>query len=1074
MTQPPLPQCPDDETLAAWVDGRLSKAETAVLIEHASTCEECLPMIDAANETFHAEAVAAPVRMWTGRRRWLLAAAAVLMIALPASFLLVRSNRHDPVQELVDGAPRSVRASEARFSGGFAWAPYRGSMRASGTAVDREQMKLVGAAAEALDRAEHDPSAGAQRAAGVAMVLIDQAEEGMARLAAETKRSPRDAGAWSDLAAAQYAGALAGRTSLYPEALASADRALRIDPSLREGLFNRALVLERLGLRNQARAAWQSYLDHDSSSPWAAEAREHLGRLAATGAAVPFDTDRQRLETAAAAGDERMVGTLAGRHGERARAYAEVEYLGRWAEGLQKKDIAEATRWLTISRNIGAALAGISGESLLRDAVRTIDAADATRQQRIAEAHVVYRRGRIAFSRRDLSGGERDLRLAAAQFSAAGDPMSLAARSYAAGARLAQNDVVAARGELTALAAEVDAVRGYLSLAGQVRWELARCLIFDGDWNTAARVLAEAETLFRRAGEPINEATIAMMLADAWTAAGRPDDAWSARTRAFATFAGAGTIEQLQIAVDGAAADALRAGNPETARALIGVGESLARDAANDLLLADMLTRKSLLDAASDPKAAESAAAGATTAALRIPDPALRARYLADADLAMAAALVDSDAQRSSDLSSRALETYTANGLTGLVAEPYLVRARASLRLGDRAAAARDLGAGIDAVEQHPASAGGTVIGTGVLDAGSALFEEAIALDLDRNDVRSAFAHAERSRGVAAGTGALDELRGRLAGSGTAVVVSIVLPRELVLLAVTEGSVSASRRKMAREDVVAMAAHSDDSALHDLLIRPAATALASAHSVIIVPDKLLERVVYAALRDPATNRRLLERMSVATAGSATSLRTSPAPARRVTMTAIELPSGTTVRSAALPEAELELAEIGGLYGTVRQVSPDEVTAQAVEEYGAAADVVHIAGHTEENAATGGEALAAGSSAISWRTIAAMRGMAPVVVLSACNTLRRPDDPNRRALSLGGAFVAAGAQDVFGTLEPIGDRDARGLFFALHEQLARGVAAPEALRRVQLAQIGRPDGAWRRLALLTTIIHRNTD
>jgi CHAT domain-containing protein len=104
----------------------------------------------------------------------------------------------------------------------------------------------------------------------------------------------------------------------------------------------------------------------------------------------------------------------------------------------------------------------------------------------------------------------------------------------------------------------------------------------------------------------------------------------------------------------------------------------------------------------------------------------------------------------------------------------------------------------------------------------------------------------------------------------------------------------------------------------------------------------------------------------------------------------------------------------------------------------------------------------------------MRGMAPVVVLSACNTLRRPDDPNRRALSLGGAFVAAGAQDVFGTLEPIGDRDARGLFFALHEQLARGVAAPEALRRVQLAQIGRPDGAWRRLALLTTIIHRNTD
>ncbi|HEX6098131.1 MAG TPA: CHAT domain-containing protein [Thermoanaerobaculia bacterium] len=1071
MTHPSMSACPDDGTLAAWVEGRLAKSEIPALVAHASGCEKCIPLLDAANETFHAEtdaaAPAAP-RTWP---RWFLAAAALLLL-VPA-YLVFRSRSDRAVEELVALAPRSGRPVEARLTGGFAWAPYRGSMRATATAADREQMKLIGAAAEALDRAERDPSADAQRAAAVALVLIERSEEGIARLTAETKRSPRDAGAWSDLAAAQYAAARSGRTSLYPEALASAERALRLDPHLAEALFNRALILEQLGLGDLARRAWQTYLDNDASSPWAGEAREHLARLSARSGPPSYDADRPRLEQAAAAGDAALVASLVGVHAERARAYAEVEYLGRWAEGLQKNDAAEAARWLTVSRNIGLALARASGESLLRDAVQAIDAADPQRQQRIADAHLVYRRGRVAFSRRDLDAGERDLREAAARFAAAGDPMALAARSYAASARLARNDVLEARRELSALLVEADAGRGYLSLAGQVRWELARCLMFDADWSAAARILGEAESLFGRAGETFNQAMITVMLAAARTAAGRPDEAWSARTRAFATLAEAGKFEQLQSAVGAAAAEALRVGKPEAARALAGIGETLAREVSNDLLLADMLVRKSLLDSTSDPESAARAAADAATVALRIPDPALRARHVADADLAMAVALLDSDASRAREFASRALDTYTANAMTALIAEPCLVRARASVRLGDREAAARDLAAGIAAVEQHPVSVGGTTIGTGVLDAGRALFEEAIRLDLDRGDVASALGHAERSRGVPAEADALRELRARLAGSGTAVVVTIVLPRELVVLAATERGASASRHSVERDAVIALAAHGSDAALYDLLIRPAAAAVAGARALIVVPDPLLEAVPYAALADAATGRPLVERMSVAIAASTTSLRAAPAAMRRETLAAIELPSGIAARTAALPELKLELAGIGRLYREVRRVRPDGITGRVIEEEGAGADVLHIAGHTETDAPSGGEALAAGAGAISWRTITAMRGMAPVVVLSACNTLRRPEDPNRRALSLAGAFVAAGARDVAGTLAPIGDRDARELFFAFHEQLARGVAAPDALRHVQLARLHRGQ-AWRHVALLTSTIHRTTD
>jgi CHAT domain-containing protein len=291
-------------------------------------------------------------------------------------------------------------------------------------------------------------------------------------------------------------------------------------------------------------------------------------------------------------------------------------------------------------------------------------------------------------------------------------------------------------------------------------------------------------------------------------------------------------------------------------------------------------------------------------------------------------------------------------------------------------------------------------------------------------------------------------------------------------LTVTERDATSARRTIARADLASLAARDDDAsaaALYDLLIRPVSS-LTDARALIVVPDELLERVAFASLRDG--NRMLIERMPVAIATNATSLVSHAAAARPAIVTAVGLPSGAAAGLATLPEVELELTEIGRLYGTLRRVTPANTSARGVEESARGADVLHIAGHTEGEAATGDQALALAGGALSWRTIAAMHDMAPVVVLSACNTLRRSHDQDHRALSLAGAFVAAGAREVVGTLAPIGDADARALFLALHEQLARGVAVPDALRQVQLSYLQRPGGAWRRLELLTTVIHRS--
>jgi CHAT domain-containing protein/lipoprotein NlpI len=64
----------------------------------------------------------------------------------------------------------------------------------------------------------------------------------------------------------------------FAQALEYFNRALQINPSLPEALFNRALLYQHMQLP-QAKEAWRKYLEIDSTSPWATEARRNLELL---------------------------------------------------------------------------------------------------------------------------------------------------------------------------------------------------------------------------------------------------------------------------------------------------------------------------------------------------------------------------------------------------------------------------------------------------------------------------------------------------------------------------------------------------------------------------------------------------------------------------------------------------------------------------------------------------------------------------------------------------------------------------------------------------------------------------
>lgn len=1016
--------CLDPQTLAAFVDRALKRSELPPVLEHIEHCRTCMDAVKTANEVRREMTSPRPVSY-----RWLAAAAVVMAIAGAAPFVW-RTLQVAGTDRLVSLVPRDAREVEPRLTGGFPWAPYRGPRRSAGAGDEPQKMKLIGAAGEMVERADANPTPDAERAAGLGLVLVDRPGDAIARLRKAAESAPNDARAWSDLAAAEYAAALRlGRASLYPQALAHADRALRADANLSEALFNRGLILERLGLTIQAREAWDRYLRSDPSSPWAEEARHHLQQLPQSTSDLMFRRDQPRLESAAARGDLATVAELVGRYPQQCRTWAEVEYLGRWGEALQRGDESAAARELAIARAIGEVLQRTSGESLLHDACAAIETAPA----QLARAHVAYRRGRMTLARRATAEAEPDLRDAAALFAKAHSPMALVARYYAATARYELNDLAAARAELEKLRAEGAATPSYLAHAAQVRWELALCSMMDEDWTAASALVSEGADRFRRLGETSNLAFMQGLLATASINLGKADEGWALRAQSFAAQSAEGRGDRLAINVADAARGELRLGRLESARALLNIEEASHRAAGDEVQISNALVRESIIDATvGDAAGADQTAGDALVSAERVRDAGLRARAVADAKFAAGSAALQRNPAAARASLSEAIAHYRATEKTFYLPEALLLRGRASMRLGARGEALRDFEEGLAAADRHQP-------GTGVLDARRALFEEIVTLKLDGHDVGGAFSAAERT--------SIAALQQKLAGSDTAVLELLVLSRELVAFCVTANDASVARHPLG------VLPRNDDRALFDVLIRPSLPAIGASRRLIVVPDAALRDVAFAALLDARTNRYLVQTMSVAIAPGAASLERGP-PADVHTLVAVALPAGETNATVALAEEKSELADVTRLYRDAVTIDSDRASLDAVAAAAPRASVIHIAGHTQS-----GALLFAGGEAATSSRLAALKLAHPVVVLAACDTL-----------PLGGGLLSAGATDVIGTLEPVADNEARDFFRAVHRELSSGRDAAEALRRAQIEAIDADPLArrsvWRAVALLT--------
>lgn len=1034
---------PGAQMMAALVEGRLSRTETAEMTEHLRTCSECR-MVMAGTARFQEEEETRATRK--PAYRWLAAAAAIGVAAL--TIPLLRDDPTDsPVAALIEAAPREHRLVAARLSG-FPWARLQAPVR--GTASpDPDDLKLFGAAGDVLKQTRDGGDTTSRHASGVAYLLIGSTNESITKLE-QSATGSADWRAWNDLAAARHTHALRDhRDQQLAQALSDIDEALRIAPDAAEARFNRALILEDLGLRERARDAWQQYLAVDPASAWSNEAREHLRRLTKTSARF----DPKMFETASAAAVVRDFP-------QESRREAEGPLLAAWADASARRDAAAASAALDRLRAIGSALVEINGDHLLADAVAAIDRAqnDAV----LIQAHRTYRDARIAYSRRRAGDAERQFRASAALFAEGGSPMAGVARYYAASAAYDQSRGDEARRELENVLAGIDESR-HRALVAQLHWQLAVCANTAGDWGAGFRNADAAATTFRALGERGHAAYLDGIAAMAVELIGEPDLAWQRRRRTFAELSDLGDAGRLATILHSSAMTMAALGHTAAATSLI---ELLSGGGADPTQLSYAYANSARYAArGGDTMRANRALADARTYATQIADGSLREKVAAQIVLAEATLQNTEKPQRNS---ARLDETirYLTDGQANIdLPDAFLQRARARRTARDDEGAAADYAAALHEVETQRITLADAEARLRFLHVASQIIEETIDLRIARGDVRGAFTIADRAHVLLdTSNSSVRETLPQLDAT-TAMIQYAVLPGSIIAFCVTRDGLTAQRivvdRRELEQRIGALAERIrrrapeselrvESAALHRLLVAPLLSKIGDVQELAIIPDRQLHALPFAALWDAKDERYLADKFVLRFAPSAgfdRELRPEDGPS-------LVIADPPAPRWPPLPASREEASRIATLHGAAL-LSGEAATRAAFLEAAPKQALIHFAGHANSDATTAYGALlfarAGGDSGVLGSADVARLRLErnPLVVLAACGTFRGNAVHVAGMSSLSRAFLGAGARGVVGTLWEIDDDVSAAVFLRFHEHLRSGMTPARALRAAQI-------------------------
>jgi len=1009
---------------------------------------------------------------------------AAVVLALVA-FCACR-RQESPSERLLALAPRSERPIDARLTG-FDWQEARVQRGPHANLLDPARLELAGAASTVIQSLTNDPSARARHEAGAAYLLIERDRDAIDALESAVRQSPTDAAYWSDLAAARYTLAVReNRPHELPQALADADHALRLHPRLPDALFNRALIIESLGVTEAARRAWQRYVAADPSTHWSTEAMHHLGNLRVVTTRDEFQDHLATASRAFRTGNDAPLIALARNYPQESRTWSEGPLLAKWADAIHKNDANTATETLSIVRKLGAALVEFNGVHSVADMVAVIDRANATDTRMLADAQAIYRDGRILYRDRRTADAQVQLLRARDLFTRAGSPMALITDYYIASCIHGSNRITEALHALDDVTARVD-VKRYPALAAEIGWERAVTYGSIGQWEAAIRNASHSRQLFSRLGETQNRAEMDILLAGCLSKTSQPDSAWKANIAAFPVLSRGGSFDRIQVSL-------ITAMNVEAAQYRFDTALALATIALDELhhtnppsgtAAAEAMRAKSL-SMIGERGAAHAAIRRARASAAAIRDINLRRVVSAAIDVAEGAVVRDENPVASLRLINPAIAFYESTYRNALP-QAYLERGRTHVSAKDDETALADFESGIREVDAQRSSIADRNLRGTVYDTQPELFSEAINLLLRRGDTERAFEFSDRARARSVyeqlGDRTESELKPAPAAqlrsslpSGTALIEYAVLRDHVVIFffsSDTSGVVKVAVKRAAlaamvdryagalqyRRDLGPTLQASAD--LYRLLIEPVTTRLVGIHSLIVVPDRELHGVPFAALYDQHRGRYVIDEFRVSIATSAATVLSQSGSSTLEPALIVGDPHDDN--AASLQNAASEAETIAAMYPSSTLLTGERATRARFIAAARTSGLIHYAGHADTDSFDSIGSLhlarnaAADSGDLDTAAIAALHLQnAPLVILAACGTMRGNSEHVEGMPSIARSFLAAGARNVIGTLWDVDDDVVAPLFRRIHEELRNGSNTADALRNAQLAFAHAPE------------------
>ncbi|MFL6203707.1 MAG: CHAT domain-containing protein, partial [Thermoanaerobaculia bacterium] len=889
-------------------------------------------------------------------------------------------------------------------------------------------------------------------------------------------------------------------------ALEAAELALQRQPHFPEALFNRALALTHLRLRLQARLAWMAYFQADSSSVRAAEARRHLVRLSEPTIQQQWTWVRPRLKDASLRGDTAAVHEIVARFPQPARLWAEEDLFESWASAQGTGHRSAAASFLQIAHEVGAALEQETGDAMIRDAAAAVQQAEEASGSRLTgilqKGHLDFGRGMEEYNNQKLAQArplfiqaEQALREAhspfwgwAAFYGAVCDHYATPEQAFQTFSRLRES---------------VDE-RRYPVLAGRAEWLRGTIANNSGRPEEALRRYRNAFSLLDASAGPQLSSFVHLLLAEAYTSLGDIEAAWRSRLAALAVLAPTGEPRRVHAALNEATEALLQQGHPTAALFFANELSANARSWLNPTALAESsLERGRTLDLLGRRREALEELKTAERYASRI---GLRDRIVAPLALAQAAILVDSDPARAVAVLGEAISTQLDDGYLYQVTRLLTARAQAYRVLRDDDRAEQDLEAAIWQYERVRGGVREEQFRLSAFEHAQEAFDDMIRLQTELEQTERAFEYAERSRSrvlldAVLGGGAdfpaprsAGEILSGLPG-GLCLVEYSVLPERLLAWVACRGrlmsmelrvpktglkrAVDALRNALERraESVEIRVAA---AALYDMLVRPLERELPAGAPLIVVPDRFLVRVPFAALYDTRRGRFLIEDRAVVLAPSATLYLASVEQRRNLayespaTALAVGDPAFARGLHPDLPRlaaANQEAAEVAALYPGSDLLRAEEATPAAFLAAASRHRFIHFAGHALLHPvsprlsrlllAEDGDTRA--GSLYAYEIADQRLPGTELVVLSACRTMDGGNGQREALTGLTAAFFAAGPPVLVSSLWDVEDKPTRHLMRSFYASLRAGSDPADALRQAQISLLTSADPSLRSAA-----------